>query len=111
MKKKLKSTSGETLVETLFAMLVIVLAVMVIAGGVVTAARINKKAKDLDTTFQMSNVVTVTDEAKPEVTITHGSVKPDKVSIDAWQTNDNNKYYYYSKKKSVNQFPEQDDQR
>lgn len=102
MKKKLKSTSGETLVETLFAMLVIVLAVMVIAGGVVTAARINKKAKDLDTTFQMSNVVTVTDEAKPEVTITHGSVEPDKVpdkvSIDAWQTNDNNKYYYYSKK-------------
>ena len=98
MKKKLKSTSGETLVETLFAMLVIVLAVMVIAGGVVTAARINKKAKDLDTTFQMSNVVTVTDEAKPEVTITHGSGARDKVSIDAWQTNDNNKYYYYSKK-------------
>lgn len=111
MKKKLKSTSGETLVETLFAMLVIVLAVMVIAGGVVTAARINKKAKDLDTTFQMSNVVTVTEEAKTEVTITHGSVEPDEVPIDAWQTNDNNKYYYYSKKKSVNQFPEQDDQR
>ena len=98
MKKKLKSTSGETLVETLFAMLVIVLAVMVIAGGVVTAARINKKAKDLDTTFQMSNVVTVTDEAKTKVTITHGSVALGEVSIDAWQTNDNNKYYYYSKK-------------
>ena len=55
MKRKLKSNSGETLVETLFALLVVVLAMTMLAGSIVSAARVNKGAEDLNTAFRMAN--------------------------------------------------------
>ena len=46
--KKLKSDKGETLVETLISMLIVVLSVTMLAGSIVTAARINQSAKDMN---------------------------------------------------------------
>ena len=44
LKKKLYSKAGETIAETLVTMIILSLAVIMIAGAVVTAARVNKKA-------------------------------------------------------------------
>ena len=53
MKRKLKSQSGETLVETLFALLVVVLAFTMLAGSIVAAAIVNKGAQELEPAFRL----------------------------------------------------------
>ena len=45
MKKKLKSMSGETLTETLVAVVMVSLALIMLPGAVVAAARVNAAAK------------------------------------------------------------------
>ncbi len=45
LKKKLRSKRGETLTETLFSLLIIVPAMVMLAGAIVTAARINSEAR------------------------------------------------------------------
>lgn len=49
MKNKLCSRRGETLIETLAALVVIVLALTMLAGGVVAAAKQNKAAGEVVT--------------------------------------------------------------
>lgn len=91
MKQKLKNNSGETLVETLFALLVVVLAMTMLAGSIVSAARINKSAEDLDTAFRITN-----DGKSGSVTVTHSSGEKTLIPIKAYQTDDENKYCYYT---------------
>ena len=50
LKKKLQSKAGETIAETLVTMIILSLAVL--AGAVVTTARVNKQADNTDTSFQ-----------------------------------------------------------
>lgn len=65
LKKKLHSKAGETIAETLVTMIVLSLAVLMLAGAVVTAARVNKQADNTDTSFQTGKPVpTGTDPAK-----------------------------------------------
>lgn len=45
MKKRLKQKNGETLVETLVSLVIIALALLMLPGAVVAAARVNAKAK------------------------------------------------------------------
>ncbi len=45
--KKFKSTKGETLTETLGSLLIIVPGMVMLAGAIVTAAKINNEAKDI----------------------------------------------------------------
>lgn len=45
MRKKKKSTSGETLAETLVSVVIISLALLMLPGAVVAAARVNATAK------------------------------------------------------------------
>ena len=101
MSRKLKSRSGETLVETLFALLVVVLAMTMLAGSIVSAARVNKGAEDLDTAFQ---TVKAQEAADVIVTVVRplggNSVFDGDDSNDhyivAYQTDDQNMYCYYS---------------
>lgn len=44
LKKKLQSKAGETIAETLVTMIILSLAVLMLAGAVVTTARVNKQA-------------------------------------------------------------------
>lgn len=46
--KKLKKTNGESVAETLVAVLLMSLAFLMLAGAVVTAARINDRAKQAE---------------------------------------------------------------
>ena len=54
MKKKLLSRSGETLIESLAAILVAVLVFLFLTTAVVTAAKVNKKVSEYDLSFQYS---------------------------------------------------------
>lgn len=93
MNQKLKNSSGETLVETLFALLVIVLAMTMLAGSIVSAAQVNKGAEDLDAAFQISKAQPV---SGVEVTVDRQSGVDSVISVNGYQTNDQNKYCYYT---------------
>ena len=49
--KKLKKTNGESIAETLVAVLLMSLAFLMLVGAVVTAARINDRVRNSDVTF------------------------------------------------------------
>jgi len=49
IKEKLISSKGESIGETLVALLVMCLAMLVLSGSIVSAARINKRALDMET--------------------------------------------------------------
>ena len=89
MNRKLKSNAGETLVETLFALLVVGLAMTMLAGAIMAAARVNKGARDFNTAFILDNA-----EEVSSVTVEMSEKTP--ISVNAYQTNDQNHYYYYT---------------
>lgn len=94
MKKKLKSQSGETLVETLVAMLVISVSSVMLAGSIVTAARVNKNAKNLNVNFNLENVEIVNDV---KVKVQHQSGSPTIITgekLSAYKTADNVYFFY-----------------
>ena len=90
MNRKLKSNAGETLVETLFSLLVIGLAMTMLAGAIMAAARVNKGARDFNTAFILDNAEKVSSSVTVEI-----PGKP-PISVNAYQTNDQNHYYYYT---------------
>ena len=53
--RKICSTAGETIAETLVTMIVLSLAVLMLAGAVVTSAKVNKKAENTDTAFKATD--------------------------------------------------------
>ena len=89
MNRKLKSNAGETLVETLFSLLVVGLAMTMLAGAIMAAARVNKGARDFNTAFILDNA-----EKVSSVTVKISEKTP--ISVNAYQTNDQNHYYYYT---------------
>ena len=52
--RKNRKNKGETLIETLTALLIVVLVMVMLPASVVTAARINAKAKEQETTCNVS---------------------------------------------------------
>lgn len=49
--RKLNSTSGESFVETLAAVIISVLAMMILTGAIVTSARVNHQTENTKTAF------------------------------------------------------------
>lgn len=97
--KKIKSSKGETLVETLYGMLIVSLSFIILAGGIVSAARINKAAREENVLFNTSTKTLVTNF---EVTITYNT--PQKVqNVRCYQTGqqvgaeEDDGYFYYEK--------------
>ena len=89
--KKLKSDKGETLVETLISMLIVVLSVTMLAGSIVTAARINQSAKDMNAPVQLDNV---SDKAAV-VKLTHVGAADSAIDVVLYKTGGSVPYYYY----------------
>lgn len=71
IKEKLISSKGESIGETLVALLVMCLAMLVLSGSIVSAARINKRALDMETATLLkgteSSRLVVKDPAKVNV--------------------------------------------
>ena len=70
LRKKIRSKCGETLTETLTSLLIIVPAMVMLAGAIVTAARINFEARNSKAT------------SLPELTETTGELGEIKRSSD-----------------------------
>ena len=96
--KKLKSDKGETLVETLISMLIVVLSVTMLAGSIVTAARINQAAKDMNAPVQLDNaygtaaVVKLTHEGAAD-----SAINVTSINVTLYKTGGSVPYYYYEK--------------
>ncbi len=63
--KKLQNRRGETLIETLVALLIATLVILFLATAVVTATRVNDKIRKNDVSFRYSDV-----EASSELNLT-----------------------------------------
>ena len=102
LKKKLHSKTGETIAETLVTMIVLSLAVLMLAGAVVTAARVNKQADNTDTSFQTGTAIS-TGTAPAKVIISEenatggtGSIAAElPVTLYQSQNSSGKSYIYY----------------
>ncbi len=87
---KLRSSYGETIVETLVTMIVLSLAMIMLSGAVVTSARVNQKADNTETTFttdaQTSTPGTITIQE-------NGSSSPAGLNVTVYETEHG--YFYY----------------
>ena len=100
IKRKFRNTSGETIAETLVTMIILSLAVLMIAGAVVTAAKVNKRADNMDTAFTTGEAAGNIGTDGPKVTIsekTEGTGKSVTVPVQVYETkkSGNKKYIYY----------------
>ena len=91
--KKLKANKGETLVETLISMLIVVLSVTMLAGSIVAAARINQSAKDMNAPVQLDNVSDIAAVVK----LTHVGAADSAINVTLYETDGSVPYYYYEK--------------
>ena len=94
--QKLRSNRGETLVETLSALLIAVLVMAFLALAVVTASQINKKTDGID------SPLIYTGEKKSDDTITVTIKKENSTtaatSADVYEyTTADGRYHYYKK--------------
>ena len=104
LKKKLQSKAGETIAETLVTMIILSLAVLMLAGAVVTTARVNKQADNTDTSFQTrAKVSTGTNSTKvilseENATGDAGGASSAEIPVQVYQSQANSlekSYIYY----------------
>ena len=84
---KLKSRVGESLVELLLSMLIISLGMMMLAGAIVTTARLNKKAKEMS----------MSDETGASHTLPDVSFQVDGSTLENIPLIERDGVYYYEK--------------
>ncbi len=89
MRAKLKAAAGETLVETLLAILVIALVAGFLSVAVVSAGKVNAKTQAMDQDFFYDIANSEKENAKIQIVI-DGAAQEESVII--YQYND---YYFY----------------
>ncbi len=84
--KKLRNNSGETIVETLAAVLIVALCFLMLAGAIVTSSKINKQAKEQITPFKVSSKSS-----------SSANIKINGQSVDSkdYKLYESGGYYYY----------------
>lgn len=88
MRKKLRSQRGDTLTETLAALLLVVLTMAFLATSLVTAARINAGVRQTDTALKYD---AAEGETKP-LTITRENNSAEK-NVKVYETKGGYRYY------------------
>lgn len=88
MRKKLRSQRGDTLTETLAALLLVVLTMAFLATSLVTAARINAGVQQTDTALKYDDAV----GEKKTLTITRENNSVEK-SVTVYETKGGYRYY------------------
>lgn len=86
---KLRSNSGESIVETLVTMIILSLAVVMLSGAVVTSARVNQRVENADTAFISSQ----TRPVSHMISISKGTGEGANLNVNLYQTE--NGYIYY----------------
>ena len=101
VEKKIKSVRGESLVETLYSTLVISVAFLVMAGGIVAAAKVNSKIKNADVTLDVQGIGI--DNPLGDGTVTFSNSEGNTYVVDnvsfysTEKDGDGNGYIYYEK--------------
>lgn len=90
MRKKLRSQRGDTLTETLAALLLVVLTMAFLATSLVTAARINAGVRQTDTALKYD----AADGEKKPLTITRENNSVAK-NVTVYETKGGYRYYTY----------------
>lgn len=90
MRKKLRAKQGETLLETLISILIIAMVFVFLSTAIVTAAKINAKARDADSSFRYE-----AESTGEKVLIISGGGLSGTIPVERYQ---HNGYYYYDKK-------------
>lgn len=96
-KKRFLSPSGETIAETLVTMIILSLAVLMIAGAVVSAAKVNKRADNTQTAFtadvkaQKSQNIVLTEVNEDGTAVPGGNST--EITVNMYETK--NRYFYY----------------
>lgn len=88
MRKKLRSQRGDTLTETLAALLLVVLTMAFLATSLVTAARINAGVRQTDTALKYD----AADGKTKTLTITRENNSVEK-SVTVYETEGGYRYY------------------
>lgn len=86
--KKISDQSGETLVETLLSIMIILLAILFLSGSVIWAQRINASVKNKDISFHYGTSDAEAGAAEVKIGV-------QSVLIDVQYYTDND-YIYYS---------------
>lgn len=110
LKKKLKSNNGESLIETLVTVLIVVLMMEMVAGAVISAAKVNDKADNTATTFSVKDAelydktVTITFKSSnvgkstgngADFSVTTSTLMSDQIGVKLYKSGD---YYFYEAK-------------
>lgn len=92
---RLRDESGETIVETLVATVIVTLTFVFLTNAIVTAARINDKIRNEDVSVDLSRAAT--DGSPKTVTVSDGhvSVRTDKVQKYVIREDDGGERYAY----------------
>lgn len=93
---KLRDKRGETLVETLTALLVATLVLLFLSTAVAVAMRVNKQVRDADTSFRYSREI-ATNADFFDVTVTDERTGQDVDQIHVYQYKDESGQYLYYK--------------
>ena len=100
IKNKLKNKKGESISESLVALLIVTLAMLMLSGAIVSAARVNKNTADintgLDTDSQSKEVISgftvVIEDGDGQKPVTNGTVTGYRASSG---TSEDYIYYTY----------------
>ena len=87
--KKLKNQKGETLVETLVSLLIIVLVFVFLTGSAVAAPKIHANIRDTDVSFRYSDAQS---EGSAQLRLSGRSGQTGSTSVEVYQENG---YRYY----------------
>lgn len=90
--KKLRMSRGETLIETLAALLIAVLVLLFLASAIVGAARLNAAIQKTDVSFHYTSAVLQPDPVELEIS---DGFTTETVTADEYV--DPNGYHYYTK--------------
>ena len=90
--KKLRMSRGETLIETLAALLIAVLVLLFLASAIVGAARLNAAIQKTDVSFHYTDAVLQPDPVELEIS---DGFTTETVTADEYV--DPNGYHYYTK--------------
>lgn len=93
--KKLCNQRGETLIETLSALLIATLVLLFLGSSIVAAARLNAATKTADRSFQYAQ----SSSGRVTIEITGENEYSDHVTVDHYQTSDG--YCYYQKQEAT----------
>ncbi len=94
LKNKFRSKSGETMTETLVSLLIIVPAMVMLAGAIVTAANINFQSRDSKATELPALTKTSGTAGTLTISAVTGDI-PDSTASINWCIEDESIYYYF----------------